>query len=200
MLLSLSLLLAALLVWRGGWAKVPVYSEWVFLGMAASFVGDLVMARLIPFPNRLIGGMLCFGVAHALYINAYYQTLLTTSSLEPYNRFTITLIVGLTFYGLVTLLAWWFLIRNPSKGSVVNVAALIYGLWIAVMASSALALASALGGTFWLAVLGGLLFIASDFILGTTNIRGARIRSANDWVWLTYVAGQMGIIYAGAVG
>jgi hypothetical protein len=38
--------------------------------------------------------------------------------------------------------------------------------------------------------------MASDFLIGVTDIRGTAIRHANDWIWLTYVGGQMGIIYA----
>ncbi len=199
MLLSFSLVVAALVIWLGRTSLVPVYSQWVAFGMIASFVGDLIMARLIRLPNRLIGGMVAFGIAHGLYITAYNQTIQTISSLEPYGRFQTGLWIGLVAYGLFTILGWWFLIRNPQKGTVVNIGALVYGLWISVMASFALALAMALGGSFWLAAVGGLLFISSDFIIGMTDIRGIQLKNANDWVWLTYVAGQMGIVYASAI-
>ncbi len=198
MLLSSSLVVAAFLIWQTG-SKMPVYAQWVFFGMCASFIGDLVMAKLIPFPNRLIGGMIAFGIAHLLYITAYRSTIATISSMEPYQRFDTGLIVGFIFYGLVLVLGWWFLIRNPQKGTVINVGGLVYGGIIAVMASFALALAFALGGAFWLTALGGLFFLSSDFIIGMTDIHGIALKNANDWVWLTYVAGQMGIIYAGAV-
>ncbi len=203
MLLSLSLVLAALIIWLGHLGLIEVYSQWVALGMAASFVGDLIMARLIRLPllpNRLIGGMVAFGIAHGLYITAYVRTMQTISALEPYSRFDVGLRIGLVAYGLITLLGWWFLIRNPQKGTAINLGALVYGLWIGVMASFALALALALGGAFWLTALGGLLFVCSDFIIGMTDIHGISLKNANDWVWLTYVAGQMGIIYASIVG
>jgi len=189
MLLSFSLLVAALVIWQSG-ARQPEYAQWVMFGMLASFIGDLIMARLIPLPNRLIGGMIAFGIAHALYITAYVQTggaaLLNSG-----------LFLGFGFYGVVSIFGWWALIRNPKKESAINVGALVYGLWIGVMASFALALAVALGGAFWVTALGGALFVASDFIIGVTEIRGIAIKNANDWVWLTYVAAQMGILYAG---
>jgi hypothetical protein len=203
MLLSLSLVLAALILWLADVGKIEVYSQWVALGMVASFVGDLIMARLVRLsvvPNRLIGGMVAFGIAHGLYITAYVRTMQTISALEPYARFDAGLRIGLVGYGLITLLGWWFLIRNPQKGMVINVGALVYGLWISVMASFAFALALGLGGGFWLAALGGLLFVCSDVIVGITDIHGNSLKNANDWVWLTYVAGQMGIIYASIVG
>ncbi len=199
MLLSLSLVLAAVIMWFGHLGRIEVYSQWVAFGMAASFVGDLIMARLIRLPNRLIGGMVAFGIAHGLYIAAYVRTIRTISALEPYSRFDTGLLVGLVVYGLITFFGWWFLIRNPQKGTVINVGALVYGLWISVMASFALALAVALGGAFWLTALGGLLFVCSDFIIGMTDIHGFSLKNANDWVWLTYVAGQMGIIYASTI-
>ncbi len=197
MLLSFSLVIVALLIWRGGMSKVANYSQWIFFGMVVSFVGDLVMARLIPVPNRLIGGMVAFAIAHGLYITGYNGTIITISSLEPYSRWNTGLTIGLIVFGLVAVLGWWFLIRNPQRSIIINIGALVYGLWIGVMAAFALALGYALG--FWLTAIGGLFFLASDFIIGMTEIRGISLKNANDWIWLTYVAGQMGIVYGGAL-
>ena len=55
MLLSLSLVAAALVIALNPFRIDAIYTRWVFLGMTASFIGDLIMARLIPLPNRLIG-------------------------------------------------------------------------------------------------------------------------------------------------
>ena len=104
--------------------------------------------------------------------------------------------LGLGLYGACSLGGWWLFIRNPRKGTAMNAGALVYGTWIGVMAAFALALAVGLGGPWWIAAFGGLLFMISDFLIGITDIRGVRIQNANDWIWLTYVAGQMGIIYA----
>jgi len=192
MLLSFSLLVAAFLIWQSG-APQPAYAQWVMFGMFASFIGDLIMARLIPLPNRLIGGMVAFGIAHALYITAYVQTIQVSGA----ALLNSGLFLGLGFYAVVSIGGWQFLIRNSKKPFAINIGALVYGLWIGVMASFALALATAVGGAFWITALGGLLFVASDFIIGVTDIRGISIKNANDWVWLTYVAAQMGIVYAG---
>jgi hypothetical protein len=192
MLLSLSLVCAALLIRQRGRPEFAAYTHLVFLGMAASFVGDLIMARLLPLPNRLIGGMLAFAAAHALYVSAYVSALhLRGASVDNAGLW-----LGLALYGACSLGGWWLFIRNPARGTAVNTGALVYGTWIAVMAAFALALAAGLGGAWWIVALGGFLFVASDFLIGITDIRGVRIRNANDWIWLTYVAGQMGIIYA----
>ena len=90
------------------------------------------------------------------------------------------------------------LVRNPAKGAALNVGSLIYGMWIGAMAATALALGNAVG--FWLTAAGALFFVASDFVIGITEIRGLAFKNANDWVWLTYVVGQMGIVYGAVAG
>lgn len=192
LLLSLSLLLAALLVVRGSGPAAAPYARLVLLGMAASFIGDLVMARVLPLPNRLIGGMVAFGAAHAFYIAAYVRTL----HVHAASVSNPGLWLGLVLYGAGSVGGWWLFIRNPHRAGVVNGGALVYGTWIGVMAAFALALAVGVGGAWWMTALGGFLFVVSDFLIGLTDIRGFRIRNANDWIWLTYVTGQMGIIYA----
>jgi len=195
MLLSGSLVLAAYLLWSMQSGTGSPYARFVFFGMLASCVGDLIMARLIPVPNRLIGGMTAFGAAHVLYVTAYMRTLWFNGAAVANPG----LWAGLVLYGLATLLGWSVLIRNPDKPKPLNAGALGYGLLVGGMAAVALALASALGGGWWLAALGGLVFVISDLLIGMTDIGGARLQNANDWIWLTYVAGQMGIIYAGWV-
>jgi len=198
MLLSFSLVVAAFAIWLSG-AKQQTYAQWVAFGMLASFIGDLIMAKLIPLPNRLIGGMIAFAIAHLLYINAYIGTIQTISSIEPYNRWTTALSLGLAFYAVISIGGWWMLIRNPQKDAATNIGALVYGMLVGTMAAFALGLASAVGGGFWLTAIGGLLFTSSDFLIGVTDIRGIKIKNANDWIWLTYVLAQAGIIYAGGI-
>lgn len=193
MLLSLSLVLAAWLIWSGSRPETSSYTAYVFAGMVASFAGDLIMARLIPLPNRLIGGMLAFGAAHGLYVSAYVHAIREHGAIVANGG----LWAGLLLYALSTAAGWWWYIRNPECGAVTNIGALLYGAWIGVMAAFALALAVALGGAWWLAAVGGVIFMVSDFIIGATDIGGRRLHNANDWIWLTYVGGQMGIIYAG---
>ncbi len=191
MLLSLSLVAGAFLIDRSG-SDLTAYTRLVLYGMVASFIGDLVMARVLPVPNRLIGGMAAFATAHALYIGAYTRTL-HAHGLSLANP---GLGCGLALYGAGSVLGWARFIRNPQKSVTLNGGALVYGTWIAIMAAFALALAWGLGDGWWMAAAGGLLFVASDFLIGITDIRGIPIHNANDWIWLTYVTGQMGIIYA----
>ena len=56
MLLSALLVVAAFLGWQGGARGTPVqwFATLILLGMVSGFVGDLIMARLIPVPDRLM--------------------------------------------------------------------------------------------------------------------------------------------------
>lgn len=193
MLLSFSFVVAAFAIWLGG-AELPIYAQWVAFGMLASFIGDLIMAKLIPLPNRLIGGMIAFGIAHALYITAY-----VSSMVGSLNSWLVGLAMGLVFYGLISIGGWLVLIRNPQKDTATNIGALAYGMLVGAMATFAFALGWSVGGRFWLTAIGGLSFVVSDFIIGVTDIRGIHIKNANDWIWLTYVGAQAGIIYASAI-
>lgn len=193
--LSFSIVVGALLVWiDASEGAATAYARFAFLGMTASFVGDLVMARLISVPNRLIGGMVAFGVAHALYIGAYTSAVGASGS----SIMNVGLFLGFVVFGGATFYGWQAYIRNPSKPDAVNLGALLYGSWIAIMAAFAVGMASALGGGWWLAAFGGLSFVVSDFLIGITDIGEMTIENANDWIWLTYLAGQMGIVYAAA--
>jgi hypothetical protein len=169
------------------------YSQRIARGMLCGFIGDLIMARVIPLPNRLIGGMVAFGIGHGFYVSGFLATL-RAHALPAANW---GLWAGVVLYGCVTLGGWQRGIRNPSKPAAVNIGALLYGGWIGVMATCAASLATGLGGAWWFASLGGFLFVASDLLIGLTEIGEHRIAHAQDWIWATYLAGQMGIVYAG---
>lgn len=196
LLLSFSLVVSAFVIWQYD-AKLYFYARFVAFGMLASFIGDVILSGLFHLPSRLIFGMIAFGIAHILYINAYSGTMLPISSIEPYQRWSTGLYAGLSFYGVLSIFGWLILIRNPHKDLATNIGALVYGMLVGAMAACALALGFAIGA--WLTAIGGLFFVVSDFIIGITDIRGIKIKNANDWIWLTYVLAQAGIIYAGAI-
>jgi hypothetical protein len=189
--LSASLVAVALAIYG---VAPSSYSGWILAGMGMSFVGDLVMAKLIPVPNRLLGGMAAFAVAHGCYLAGYFGTIQDYGVIADGQVLWLPLIG----YAAVGVVGWATAVRNPERPQALNLGALVYGLWIGVMAAVALTLALTVGAGAWLAALGGVSFVLSDFVIGYTEIGGQPLRRANDWVWLTYVAGQMGIIYAGA--
>jgi len=192
MLLSVLLVVAAFLQWHyGGGASVArSYALLVFLGMCASFVGDLIMARLIPVSNRLIFGMAAFAVGHALYLSAFVHLLRSSSPLRlPLAG--IVLVAVLAF----GICAWYRWVRNPDRGRAINVGSLFYGLLFGLSTSLAILLAVADSHYVGLAA-GSLLFMLSDLVLGNWVIRGHIWTSVNDVIWLTYVNGQLLVVYS----
>ncbi|MED0991765.1 lysoplasmalogenase [Bacillus nitratireducens] len=185
LILSFSLTGSAIWIWLQD--PSVEYSTWVALGMTLSTIGDLFMAGLIPIGHRLIGGMVTFALAHCFYVKAFLQTGIS------WNGFWI----GLLVYGLFLIIGWFFFIRNEKQDKLFTIGALIYGLWVGGMACFAFALCYENTGIWWVPALGGLLFVISDFIIGVTDIGGRKLKYEPLWIWFTYVAAQMCIVYVG---
>ncbi len=189
MSLSAILVLAALLQWRLSPAPLCGCAGWLFWGMAFSFLGDLIMAGLVRVPDRLIGGMLAFGLGHIFYAIALSGM---ARALHLWDARLALLLGALTALAAVAL--WHGLVRRPGGSRVLNLAALAYGLLIADMNGLALLLAIGSARFVPLAV-GALLFLLSDLTLANWNIRGRAWKGANDVVWVTYNLGQALIVY-----
>jgi hypothetical protein len=192
MLLSATLVLAAFVGWQAatGGATVQRYAVLIFLGMAAAFVGDLIMARLIPVPARLIFGMMAFGITHLLYAAAFLYLAQRLAFID-WSQLAILLLPVLTFCSW----AWYTQVRNPAGSSALNIGSLAYGWVIGVMTALAVNLATD-DAHFMALAAGALLFLTSDFILGSWQIRGRGWKSVNDAIWTTYVGAQLLIVYS----
>lgn len=188
--LSFSIVIATFVIWRMD--VDSAYKMWVFLGMFFSFFGDLSMAKLLPWRNHMIGGMLTFGIAHVLYIIAF----IIEANNHANTVFNLGMLIAVIFYVLLLIIFWLFYIRNPKKPSILNIGALVYGLWVGGTASFAAGLAYALGGGWIAAALGGLLFVISDAIIALTDIGDRRFRNQGVWIWITYIGAQVLIGYA----
>jgi hypothetical protein len=79
-----------------------------------------------------------------------------------------------------------------------NAGTLGYSLLLTAMGATAMALALQDAAFAWLAA-GGLLFIASDLLLGSEIMRGTHFRSIGDVIWVTYTVAQMLIVYSASV-
>ena len=76
-----------------------------------------------------------------------------------------------------------------------NLGSLAYGWLIGTVVALAIGVALQ-DSRFVPLALGTLLFLASDFVLGNWVIRGHAWRSVNDVIWMTYVSGQLLIVYS----
>lgn len=195
--LSAALLVSALihLVW-GAWdTQARLYGTFILLGMVSGFVGDVIMARLLRVPNRLVFGMAAFGVGHLLYSAAFW--LASERSIPDWPGRLIALLVAAV---LAVLCAWFRYIRKPGGSRAINLGSLGYAVVIAVMTTLALNLAAQVACLATLG-LGAILFLISDLVLGNWQVRGHQWTSVNDFIWTTYVLGQLLIVssVAGAV-
>ena len=191
MLNSATLVVAALVWWRGLAAGTPFagYAAFIFLGMAFSFVGDLLMARVIPLPAHPIPGIVAFGVAHVFYILGCIQIAQALGATD--GRIWAGAVVALEVLGIVL---WRTLIYSPEASPVLAYGALGYALLLAGTTGAAIALAIQSPQLIVLAV-GAVLFLVSDAILGNRLLRGNDWFMVGDVVWAIYIAGQSFIVF-----
>jgi hypothetical protein len=192
--ISLSLLIAAFLLYAGSSNAMSAYTEFVFIGMGCSFIGDLILGRAFKIKNILLFGTLFFMAANVFYITAFVKTMLINNVI-----ILSRLWVGVIIFIPISYLIWHFGVRNRKKGRYINVGSLIYVLLIGTMAAVAFTLAITLEGKWWSALIGAIAFVISDNLIAITDIGTVRIKNVAMWVWLTYVVAQMGIIYASMI-
>jgi hypothetical protein len=184
MLSSALVLLAALLLWKDAHASSRRGARLVAGGMGCGLLGDLIMAKVIPLPQPVVGGMLAFGTGHVLYIRAF-QERGAAMERRHYRVLGAAWAVGLA--------GWWELVRNPALGKTLNYSALVYSLLLASMSGLATSLA-AQDSRYAAAALGGALFLASDLILASELFRKTHFPGIGDTIWLTYIVGQALIV------
>jgi hypothetical protein len=192
MTLSAILVLAAAIGWLVGarGTSVEGFAALIFTGMAAGFAGDLIMARVIQTPNRLISGMAAFGIGHVLYLAGLLR-LTSQTGKAP----SVTIAALLVAVSAFCVWAWFTQVRRPGGSKAINAGSLIYGLLIGCVTTLAIALALRDAHYLGLA-LGALLFLCSDFVLGNWVIHGHVWPGVNDVIWSAYVSGQLLIVYS----
>ena len=196
MLSSAILVICAVIWWLAGAADTPLagYAGLLFFGMASSFLGDLIMAQLLPLPQHVLFGMGAFGVAHLLYIVGYLQLGGVLGLQSGAAR-----AAGLAILLVLAVVLWWTLIRSPQTPAVLNYGSLGYALLLAAMAGLAVSLALQ-EARFVPLALGALLFLVSDVFLGHRLFKGGKFLLVGDLVWMTYVVGQLLIVFSTATG
>lgn len=188
MLSSLLVWSAALLLWRNADPALRQPAALTAAGMGCGFLGDLIMARVIPLPEYVIFGMLAFGAGHGCYIGA------TAGHLARRGALTSAALPLLASW-LIGAIGWYGAARNPAKAVVLNYAALAYALLLASMSGMGAALAMRDPRYLSLA-LGSALFFLSDLILAGELFRDLFFPYIGDAIWLTYLTGQGLIVEA----
>ena len=184
---SLVAVLIALVAWMSN-TRLAGAAPWFFFGMVFGFLGDLILAGVIPLPKRMIGGIIAFGVGHVCYIVGFG----TVAALSGLNN-PITGSLFWVVYVLASSFLWVMFINNPAKSRTLNLGSLIYAWLISVMAGAAGGLAIQ-DPRFTLTAIGGGLFLLSDLILGNRELRDNGWLLVHDVVWVLYIAGQALIV------
>jgi len=179
--------LLALAAWLSN-TPLAAAAPWFFFGMMFGFLGDLILADIIPLPKRMISGIIAFGVGHVCYITGFSSVAAILGLSSP-----ITGSLFWVVYVLVSSFLWVVFINNPTKSRTLNIGALIYAWLISVMAGAAGGLAIQ-DPRFTLTAIGGGLFLLSDLILGNRELRDNGWFMVHDVVWVLYIAGQALIV------
>ena len=159
-------------------------------GMTLGFVGDLFMARLLPIPQYILGGIGAFGLGHIVYIAA----LLRLGNQAGWAAAGPRWLAWIAWL-LVGLIGWYFVVYRGRRPTALHWAALPYALLLASTAGFATGLALQ-SPTFVPLAIGGALFLLSDLILAAQLFNGVRFYLIGDVIWLTYGPGQALIVYA----
>jgi len=193
---SAILVVCALIWWLAGASGTPLaaYAALLFFGMAFSFLGDVIMAQLLPLPQHVLFGMGAFGVAHVLYIAAYLRLGGVLGLQSGRAR-----AVGLAVLLVLAVVLWRTLIRSPQTEAVLNYGSLGYALLLAAMAGLAVSLALQ-EPRFVPLALGAVLFLVSDVFLGHRLFQGGSFLLIGDLVWMTYIVGQLLIVFSTVTG
>ncbi|MBN1955026.1 MAG: hypothetical protein JW900_08255 [Anaerolineae bacterium] len=191
---SAALVVTALIWWIGSGRSTSLagYAAWIFFGMLLSFVGDLIMARVIPLPDHVPAGIVVFGIAHILYILGYVQASLALSLGNPWAW-----IIGEGGIFILAVIFWWLLVRAPGSPPLLRYGSLGYMLLLALMAGTAVSLAIQ-DHRFLMLATGAILFMTSDAILGNRLLRKNDWLLVGDVVWMLYVGGQALIVFSSA--
>ncbi len=188
---SAVLVLAA---WAWAWVAKDTAAQslafWLALGMTFGFLGDLSMAGIIPWPQRVVGGIAMFGIGHVFYMLAMLQFGNQQGLDHPALRWSAW---GIWLF--ISLIGWYVMVFRGQQATALHWAALLYALLLASTTGFATGLALQ-APQFTLMAVGAALFLFSDLILAAGLFSGLRFALFDDVVWLTYGPGQMFIVYA----
>jgi len=153
----------------------------VVLGLLASAAGDVVLMG--EGDGFFVGGLVCFLVAHLLYIAAFVVEVRRPAPLRALPFLAFALFV--------------FLFLLPGLGSMVPPVA-VYCLAIAAMgwrAAARVGAGTAPVGIAWIGVAGAALFIVSDSMIAVRSFH-APFPGAGLAIMVTYYLGQLGIAWS----
>lgn len=175
-------------LWIAMDTDAKTYAAAVATGISFCFLGDLVLAQILPVVRRVPVAMALFGLGHLAYILAFIRFGSNYPAVGPW-----LLIATWIGWVIVGATGWWLAASRGSQPHRLKWPALIYSLLLSCTAglSTYLAIRDA---NFILTAIGAGLFLVSDTILGATLFRGCHFHFVHDIIWLTYGPAQMLIV------
>lgn len=191
---AIVLVVCALIWWLFAARSLPGedFARYVFLGMAFSFVSDMIRARLIAPDHAFIWRALVQGAGTVFYILALRE-LQILFGLNDKSTLVLMLVVG----WVVSVGIWMGLIMVPDDGPAINIATLIYGILLGSMAAYAIAIAIQMPGLLPVAAGACMYFIANE-IWDNHNLQKNNWHLVGDAAWTTYILGQALIVFTNA--
>ncbi len=171
------------------------YALLVAIGMSFGFLGDLLLAGVLPGGSNFIAGLISFAIGHVFYIVAMLRFAAAAGLTSPGPRWG-----SLAVWLLIALVGWYWVVWRGAVSAgitpdIVHWLALPYAILLATTTAVAMGLALQDGRFIPLAV-GGALFLLSDLILAGDRFSGLSFPLISDVVWLTYGPAQMLIVYS----
>ncbi len=166
------------------------YSLLIAIGMTLGCLGDLFMAGLIPGYERVLGGMVSFGLGHVAYIAAILIFAGQRGLDAPGPRWA-----SWAVWLLIGLIAWYLVVLRGQSPTVLHWAALPYALLLASTTGFATGLALQ-APAFSLLAVGAALFLLSDLVLAAQLFNNLHFPLIRDLIWLTYGPAQALIVFS----
>ena len=167
-----------------------LFSGLIATGMTLGFVGDLLMARLIPVARHVLAAMAAFGLGHLAYTVGLATLVARIPPASPRSC-----LVALVAWLIVGVAGWWLVVYRRSRQTKEVWLVLLYALFAGGTAGLATCLALQ-NADFAPVAVGAALFVLSDAILAAHLFSGLSFRLIHDLVWLTYGPAQMLIVYS----
>lgn len=166
------------------------------IAMFFSFVGDIALNHNRNHEEQskkdfLVGGI-AFIVAHIFYCITYYKKIkfLGYEIFSPGSYYAIMLLLLITSFMLLARIA----MKKKATNSKLFIFGLIY-LWITgINYMTIFSYSYSAKSIGLLAALGGILFLASDVIIGMEKFLGLKSKAAREAVWWLYPLGQIILI------
>lgn len=174
---------------RSFWLR---YSNCILIALILSFTGDVINSHLLDLSDlvspQIFLSILPFSLAHLVYIYAFRE--MTQWRRSRYRMFGGFHRVTLLLWPMLAVAMWLMVVDNAAL-SVLQLVSLLYALLVTLMVIMAAWMFAAWGRKTWFVMVGAMLFLLSDTLLGLYIEQGVgRPLWASQMIWICYFSAQ----------